>query len=327
MQILLRCYYIQVFIKIIVFFSVDCCCNVSCNIKCRTVRLCNKRRWHSVFFQIYNLCTFWLFQKVGIFQFLYKSRHFIGIEAFSGIRVKFDSKHFIHSGKLFQTLIPKPLPQFQFFRLTFFQLSENISGLLIQARVFFCFHMKFCIIGKKGFNGFFYNVFLISPSSVGTNHFSKLGSVVAQVIDSYRVVSQKVINLINGIPDYSTADVSDMERLCNIRRGVLYNHFFPLSHFAASVSISFFQDLAHSILYIQFSWKEHIHISIHLLHFCKNRIAADFFCNVFCNHRRCFAQYLCQFKAGKRIISHFIISRHLYHVLQFFCCEAFYCLI
>ena len=146
--------------------------------------------------------------------------------------------------------------------------------------------MEFGVIGEQCFDRFFDNVFLVAPSSVSADHLSELGSVVSEMIDPDRIIAEEIIDLVNGVSDYRAPDMADVERLSDIGGGIFDNYLFARSHIAAAEIISFSYDFAHRIFNINIPGKEHIHISVHRLHFIENRLASDFFRDVLGDHRR-----------------------------------------
>ena len=88
----------------------------------------------------------------------------------------------------------------------FSSLVKISRRFLVQAGIVFHFYMEFGIVGQQGFNGLVNNVFFISPSSVSTDHLTELGSIVAQVVDPYRIIAQEIVDFVDGISDYGASE-------------------------------------------------------------------------------------------------------------------------
>ena len=174
--------------------------------------------------------------------------------------------------------------------------------------------MELRIVGQQRLDRFTNDIFLVSPPAVSTNHLAKLSAVVTQVIDSNGIISQKIIDFVNGISDHGASNMSDMERFRNVRRRIFHDHLFPLSHIASAVIVSFFDHFRNYFLCHFLPREEHVYICIDVFYFFKNRLRSDRLCQSLCDHLWCLAEDLCQLEAWERIISHLAVSRCLQHV-------------
>ncbi len=82
----------------------------------------------------------------------------------------------------------------------------------------FHLYMELSIISQKRCDRFSYHIFLVSPMSVSADHLTKLCTVISYMIKSHYLESKGVVNLVKGITDYCTSDMSNMEWLGYVRR-------------------------------------------------------------------------------------------------------------
>ena len=81
-----------------------------------------------------------------------------------------------------------------------------------------CLYVELSIVSKKRLDWLLLKLLLASPLSVGNNHLTELSSVISEVVNTYNLVTHLSVKVADSITDNSTSDMTDMERLRNVRR-------------------------------------------------------------------------------------------------------------
>src|SRR5690606_3422116 len=143
---------------------------------------------------------------------------------------------------------------------------------------------------------------LVSPSSVGYDYFTELGSPVTKLVDLLNIVAHVFPDSGQRMTDYCGPQVGNAERFCDVRRRkVDYNCFaYTLAVFAVV-----------SVLFNHF-WQEHrselaliqseVDKAIDHINLIKKFIFRDLPGYVACDLHRRFPETLRQAEARKRVV-------------------------
>ncbi len=110
--------------------------------------------------------------------------------------------------------------------------------------------------------------------------------------------------------------MSDVERLCNVRRRVFHDYRLSLSDVGLAVFSVLFQNIADNVFDKFLFGDKHVHICVYLLNLFEYLGICDSLRYTLCDKRRSLAECLSQLKARERIISHLGVLRNLYHLLN-----------
>ena len=90
--------------------------------------------------------------------------------------------------------------------------------------------------------------------------------------------AEEIENLIDGISDHRRADMADMKRLGDIRRGKFDDDLLSLSEITAAVSLSFFQHFRHNVGCQMLSVQKEIDIRVDISDVREPPVAAQLLC-------------------------------------------------
>ena len=317
-QVLLRSDDVDVLIEIVFFLTINGGSQVAGAVQRRSVGLGDQRRRHAVGLQIYDLRAPGFLKQSLVLQHLDDAGHLIGIEALAVDDVILDVQHLINAVELSHGLVLEPLPEPDFFRLALFQISECLPGLVLQLRVLLRLNVELGIIAEQRCDLVGLYILLISPLAVSYDHLAELCAVVARVVPAAYIVSQCLIDQIDGIADDRAPDVTDVERLGDIGRGVLHDNQLAFTYIRLAEIVRV-QRLFQCGCGIFLLGKEHVDIGLDRLNLLKKAVSADGFRYICRDQVRRFAKDLGKFKTGKRIVSHGLVLGDLHEPFNFFC--------
>ena len=73
--------------------------------------------------------------------------------------------------------------------------------------------------------------FFIAPKFVGNDEFTELRTPIAQVVDTHHVITERLVSLIQRASYRRSAEVTYVERFCNVYTAVIDTNGFSLSDF------------------------------------------------------------------------------------------------
>ena len=88
----------------------------------------------------------------------------------------------------------------------------------------------------------------IAPMLVCANKLAELRSVIAEVVDADRLISEKVENAIECAAQNGRREMPDMKGLCDIDRRIVDTNRFPLSLVARAVIFPFVENPLQHVL-------------------------------------------------------------------------------
>ena len=74
-------------------------------------------------------------------------------------------------------------------------------------------------------NSALFNSFLITPELICNDKLTELRSPVTEVVDAEAIVARKLVKELKGVTDNRSAEVSDVEGLGNVGRGIVEDYF------------------------------------------------------------------------------------------------------
>ena len=324
-QVLVQSGQVDTFIEVICFLAVQRSCDVTGCVECAAVFTDNQARRHVLVFQIDNHCPFAFFQQTFFFQFIHNGCHFVVIEAFTGVCVEFNAQHIVNTFKFFDTDVIEPFPQCQGFVVAILHFYKPQTCFVVQFRRFFRFIMEFYINAHQFLNAFFFNGFFAAPFFVSNDKFTELCAPVAQMVNAYAFVAQLAVNLVQCVADNGRTQMTYMERLCDVGRGVVDNDGLTCAHVAFAVVFFFCQDSFQYLFGIEMLVHKEVDICANDFDISNEIGFFQFFTDFLCDEGRRFPQYLCQFKARVRKVPHVCIGRHFDGCRDFFRCHAAGC--
>ena len=73
---------------------------------------------------------------------------------------------------------------------------------------------------------------------ISNDHLAKLGAPVAEIVDSYAVIPRKLMKLFQRVPDHGASQMTDMEGLCYVGRGIVEHHGLALAKAMGAIAIA-----------------------------------------------------------------------------------------
>ena len=331
-QVLIQRSQVYAFIKVICFLAVQCCSDISCCIQCAAVFTDDQAGRHIFVFQIYDHCAFGFFQQFFRFQFFHNGIHFVVIEGFASVRVEGYTQHFIYAFKFFDGNIIEPFPQSQCFFFAVLHFYEPQAGFIIhiQFGMGFCFIVELNINTHQFLNTVFFYGFLAAPVFVSYDQLTKLCAPVAQMVDAFYIVAQFFVDFVQGVTNYCGTQVTNVERFCDIRGGIVDDNGFACAHVAFTVVFFLFQHCGQNLFRINAFIQEEVDISANHFHFCDEIGFFDFFDQFRSDHRGSLAEYFCQTETGVSKVTHFLFRGNFHCCRRIFyrdfcCCRQQFC--
>ena len=110
-----------------------------------------------------------------------------------------------------------------------FDFQKPLSRLVGELGVVFFFLMEADVNFLQGLYSALVDGFLVAPKVVRNDKLAKLRAPVAQVVDTYDVVSQRLVGFVKGATYCGSAEVTDMEGFCDIYTAVIYADRFSFA--------------------------------------------------------------------------------------------------
>ena len=196
MKILLIRHDVKALIEIIMLLTITSRGKISRSVKRRAVRAQYNTRRHSVFFEIHDLRTLARFKQSFFFEFVDNGLHFIVIKTLAGIRIESYIEFFIDLFDFFKREFLKLIEKSDAFFVAVFDKFEITSRFVVHFGVFFALFMVFHVKTGKFFYSALFDVFFIAPMLIRVNEFAKLRTVVAEMVYSDGIISQKLIQTV-----------------------------------------------------------------------------------------------------------------------------------
>ena len=321
MQGLTRACNVDHLVKVVLALTVYSSRNVTRGIKRGSVALEYQARSHSVLLKINDRRAVVYLQKSHIAKLLNLRGHLIGIEALALIAIKFNAKLLICLLIFSKAYINKPTPKSDIFLITILELTKfcsrfigkrGICGntlLLVTRNCVIYFYVK----SNQCVNSAVFDFLTVTPLFVSYNKLSKLCSPVSEIVDSNTLVSRKLVKLLERMSDYSSTQMSDMEGLCNVGRGIVENDRLTITHLARSaVFFALLRNLAYYLFSKIFAVKIYIQISVYrlcALNCIQSKLGCDCLGNLYGSHSESSAEL----EARKCDITHFFVGRIFKH--------------
>ena len=182
--------------------------------------------------------------------------------------------------------------------------------------MFLCLFVELCIVTEERLDRLFSELFFTAPFSVGDDHLTELSSVISEVVDTECVVSGRVVKLVDSVTYDCTSDVTDVERLCDIRGRILHYYLAALSDIGSSVGLASFVYIVDEFFGEECPVDKEINIGVYVFDFCEGFSIADALGDVRRDQRRGLAKYLRKPEARKSVIPLGLIRRDLYPSLD-----------
>ena len=320
-QVLIQSCQVYAFIEVICFLTVQRCSDISCCIQCAAVFTDDQTRRHIFVFQINDHRTFGFFQQFFCFQFFYNCIHFVIVEGFASVRVECYAQHFIYAFKFFDGNIIEPFPQSQcfFFTVLHFYEPQTCFIIHVQFGMCFCFIVEFNVNTHQFLDTVFFNQFFAAPVFVSNDQFTELCTPVTQMVYTYYFITQFFVDFVDRITDYCGTQVTNVERFCDVRRGIVNYNCFACAHVAFTVVFFLFQNCGQNLFCVNTFIYEEVDVSTNHFHFCDEIGFFDFFDQFRSDHRGRFAECFCQTETRVSKVTHFLLRGNFYC-----CCRIFY---
>ena len=275
-------------------------------------------------FEIDDLSALALNQQSLFSEFLDNGFHLIRIEPFACITVKANVQLFIDFLDVFHREVFEPVKKVVAFLISALDELEIPPRLVFEFGILLCLSVKTDVEIVDGTNSACLDLLFISPMTVSGNQLAELRSVIAQMIDSDRIVSEEPIGAVECASDDGGREVSDVERLCDVDGRIVDTDGLPLSLIAAAVLLSLRFDFGKNVrckppsVYLKVeitvdggNLADHVVHGVRMFESLRNRL-------------RRFSHHLCKAKTGKRVIPHFRVRRKRDHIRDFFLRESLY---
>ena len=115
------------------------------------------------------------------------------------------------------------------------KLGELGARLVVQLGVCFGFLMELHIQRHKLVYLLFLDLLAAAPFAVGNYELTELGSPVAEMVHTHAFIPRKFIQELERVTDNGRTEMSDMERLCDIRRGIVKHDRFSFADIRSAV--------------------------------------------------------------------------------------------
>ena len=173
-------------------------------------------------------------------------RHFILIEALAGIAVKMDAQQIIYRAHFLERKVLHALPKGNRLRIALLDFMEPGPRRIVERAVLIwaCSFLLFRLLVEtdvelhKFAHAGFFNRPAFAPLFIGDDHLSKLRAPIAQVVDGDGVISQELIDPVEGIANRSAGQVADVERLCNVDGGKLHAYVFAAALIGRAIALT-----------------------------------------------------------------------------------------
>ena len=162
----------------------------------RTVRFQNDAGRHAVGFEIDDLRSAALHEQALFSQFVHHGLHFIRIKALSRIRIETNIEQIINFLYVFQREFFEPMKEFQTFRIPLFDFLKVRTGFVVVFGMYLRLAVETDVQLIQSPNPALFHGISIPPTLIGGNEFPELRAVVAEMIDSYRLIAEKIENTI-----------------------------------------------------------------------------------------------------------------------------------
>ena len=115
----------------------------------------------------------------------------------------------------------EPIEQFQRFRVAVLDSLEPGPRLIVQRGI--CLHLLMIahIDLDQLIHAALIDGVVIAPELVRHDHLAKLRAPVAEVVDAHGRKAEVVIDAVQRVADHGGRQVADVERLCDVDRGIV----------------------------------------------------------------------------------------------------------
>ena len=138
------------------------------------------------------------------------------------------------------------------------------------------------------------------------------------MVDPYRVISERIVDLVDRVSDDCAPEVADVERLCDVRRRVLDDDLLSGADVGVSELFALREGFAYYVLRHLFSGDEHVEVSVHRLDLFEHLFRADLLSDLLSDERRRLSEHLRELEARECKVSHLFIGRHFDHGADLF---------
>ena len=310
----------------IVVLTVNRCRDITRGIQRAAVSLENQARRHAVLVQVDNGCTVVQLEQSRVTQLLYLRGHLSGIEGFTQVAVQGNTQLRVGLFIFLKRDLNKPLPQRKIFLVAHLHLVElgtscvcklGLALLLLFGDGVVDLNVKL----HQRVNAARLNHFLAAPGAVSKNQLAKLRTPVAKVVDTKAIVARKLMHFLERMADDRGAQVTDMEGLCHVGRGIVQHDLFVLSDIGRTVLFLF---LKHGTKHVacQISGAQtDIEIAVDCRNLREKRRR-----KAFCQRVRDLdgrgAERAAELEAGQGQIAHRGIGRIFKHGIDLFCLQC-----
>ena len=160
----------------------------------------------------------------------------------------------------------------------------------------------------------FYHL-LAAPGVIRQDQLTKLGAPVAKVVNAKAFVACKLVHLLERVTDNGGAQVTDVEGLCDVGRGIVKHDLLAAADVGCAVALLLLQHLGKHLIYQVRGRNADIEVAVDCLcafhasavHAVRQRLR---------DHDGCATQRLGELKARQRKVAHACIGRILQHTCQ-----------
>ena len=177
----------------------------------------------------------------------------------------------------------------------------------VERRILFRFFVEFHVNCNKIVNARIVKTFYRAEAAKRANDLTKLRAPVTEVVDANAGVTRKFVKLFERMADNRRTEVTDMERLCYVRRRIVKNTDLALAILVFAVICTLFKHFFHNFSII-FAADGEIKVTTGCYRFgnTRNRKAL---CKVFGDHHGRLAHCLGKLKARERQVTEICIRR------------------
>ena len=235
MQVLLVCNDVYALNKVVCFFPVYRCGKVARGVKGSAVRLYDYARRHVVFRKINYFCALVSFEQALSVKLVYNGLHLVLIKALAGIAVKLNAEQLVYFAYFFKRERLHSLPQVYGFAVALLYLPEPGPCFIVETFVLFSLLMEAHIKLNKLAHGRFFYRLAAAPFFVCNYHLAKLGTPVAKVVYSYRIIAKRLIYAVKAVAYSGRWQVAYVEGLSYVYGGKLHAHVLAAAFVAVAV--------------------------------------------------------------------------------------------
>ena len=190
--------------------------------------------------------------------------------------------------------------------------------------------MELYINTHQFLNTVFFYGFLAAPVFVSHDQLTKLCAPVAQMVDTYYVITQLFVDLVKGITDHCGTQVTNVERFCNVGRGIVDHDCFACTQIAFAVIFFLFQNSGKHLFCINAFIHKEVDICTNHFHFRDKIGFFDFFDQFIGDHRGSLAEHLRQTETRICKVTHFLFCGNFHCCRRIFhgdirCCRQKFC--